>query len=178
MTEKVLIISASPRKGGNSDTLCDQFSKGATDDGKTVEKIFLADYNINYCKGCGYCSSKHECIQKDDAPAIVKKMIEADVIVLASPVYFYCLNAQLKTIIDRCLPYYKQIENKVFYFLLTAADNSPDAFDEAMTALSGFVRCLKGAQIARVIKGIGVYRPHEIKENRAYEMAYIAGGEC
>lgn len=175
---KVLIISSSPRRNGNSDTLCEQFALGAKADGKYVEKIFLADYSINYCKACGYCRSKGDCIQKDDAPAIVKKMIEADVIVLSSPVYFYCISAQLKTLIDRCLPWYKEIKNKVFYYLLTAADNSPDAFDESMTALSAFVRCLDHCEVARVIKGIGVYRPHEIKENRAFEMAYIAGEEC
>lgn len=178
MTEKVLIISASPRRNGNSDTLCNRFAEGAKSDGKIVEKVFLADYRINYCQGCGYCFNKHECQQKDDASAIVKKMIDADVIVMASPVYFYCINGQLKTFIDRCAPYYGQMKNKVFYFLLTAADNSPDAFDESMTALSGFVRCLEGAQIARVIKGIGVFRPHEIKENRAFEMAFVAGEEC
>lgn len=178
MTRKILIISASPRKNGNSDTLCNQFALGAQADGKDVEKVFLGDYNINYCQGCGYCSGKHECIQKDDASSIIKKMIDADVIVLASPVYFYCINGQLKTLIDRTAPYYRQITNKVFYFLLTAADNSPDAFDESMTALNGFIRCLDGAEIARVIKGIGVYRPHEIKENRAFEMAYVAGEEC
>lgn len=175
---KVLIISASPRRNGNSDTLCERFAEGARDDDKEVEKIFLADKKINHCKGCGYCMKKSRCVQEDDAMELLDKMVESDVIVFGSPIYFYCINGQLKTLIDRCLPRYKEIKNKTFYFLLTAADNAPDAFDEAMTALSGFIRCLDNCKVARVIKGIGVFRPHEIKENHAYEMAYIAGGEC
>lgn len=174
---KVLIISASPRRNGNSDTLCDRFAQGAIDEGNQVEKIFLADKKINYCRGCGFCTKKGRCVQEDDAPEILDKMIDADVIVFGSPIYFYCINAQLKTLIDRCLPKYKEIKNKTFYFLLTAADNAPDTFDEAMTALDGFIRCLDNCHVEKVIKGIGVYRPHEIKENHAYEIAYIAGGE-
>ena len=175
---KVLIISASPRRNGNSDTLCDRFAEGAIEDGKEVEKIFLGDKTINYCKGCGYCLKKHVCVQNDDAKEIVDKMVDADVIVFGSPIYFYCINGQLKTLIDRCAPRYEEIKNKTFYFLLTAADNAPDTFDEAMTALNGFIRCLDNCQVARVIKGIGVFRPHEIKENHAYDMAFVAGGEC
>lgn len=178
MSRKVLIISASPRLKGNSDTLCDRFAEGAIADGKEVEKVFLADKNIGFCKGCGYCTKHHTCIQNDDMGEILDKMVKADVIVLASPVYFYCINGALKNFLDRTVPRYTEIKDKVFYYLLTAADNSPDAFDEAMTALSGYIRCLDDCTVARAIKGIGVYRPHEIKENRAYDMAYVAGEEC
>ncbi len=73
MNKKVLIISASPRKGGNSDTLCDEFMKGAIDSGNTVEKIFLRDKNINYCTGCGFCNTNDytACSQKDDMAIIL-----------------------------------------------------------------------------------------------------------
>lgn len=175
---KILILSASPRRNGNSDTLCQRFAEGARDDGKDVEYIFLADKKIGYCRGCNYCQKKGRCVQEDDFAPILDSILAADVIVFGSPIYFYCINAQLKTVIDRCYPRYQEIKNKVFYFLLTAADNAPDTFDEAMTALGGFVRCLENCEVARVIKGIGVFRPHEIKENLAYEMAYVAGGEC
>ena len=63
--KNVLIISASPRKGGNSDTLCDRFAQGAEESGHKVEKVFLADKNIGYCRGCGVCNSIHKCVQKD-----------------------------------------------------------------------------------------------------------------
>ena len=87
--KNVLIISASPRKGGNSDTLCDRFAQGAKESGNNVEKIFIAAKNIGYCSGCGVCNSTHKCVQKDDMAEILDKMVSADVIVLATPVYFY-----------------------------------------------------------------------------------------
>ena len=65
MSKKVLILSGSPRRGGNSDTLCDEFMRGAEDTGNTVVKVFLGDYKINYCTGCGVCNGTHQCVQKD-----------------------------------------------------------------------------------------------------------------
>ena len=82
MTKKVLILSSSYRKGGNSDTLCDQFAKGAAEAGNEVEKIFVNDKNIAYCKGCGVCNTTHKCVIKDDMAEILDKMVSADVIVM------------------------------------------------------------------------------------------------
>ena len=96
MSKKVLVLSASPRKGGNSDLLCDQFMRGAKEAGNQVEKIFLRDKRINYCIGCGACQGNGgKCVQKDDMAEVLDKMIAADVIVMATPVYFYTMNAQM-----------------------------------------------------------------------------------
>ena len=108
MSKKVLILSASPRKGGNSDVLCDTFLRGATEAGHSVEKIFLRDKNIHYCTGCGVCNRTHRCVQKDDMAEILDKMVAADVIVLATPVYFYTMDGQMKTLIDRTVPRYTE----------------------------------------------------------------------
>ena len=99
--KNVLIISASPRKHGNSDTLCDYFAKGAQESGNHVEKIFLAEKNIGYCTGCGVCNETHLCVQKDDMKEILDKMVTADAIVFATPVYFYSMNGRMKNFIDR-----------------------------------------------------------------------------
>lgn len=102
MAKKVLILSSSPRRGGNSDLLCDRFMAGAQQAGHDVEKIFLRDKKINYCTGCGVCyGGAKPCPQRDDAAEVVGKMIGAEVIVMATPVYFYTLCAQMKTLIDR-----------------------------------------------------------------------------
>lgn len=118
--KRVLIISASPRKNGNSDILCDRFAKGAAESGHKVEKIFLASENIGYCRGCGVCNSTHKCVQKDDMAEILDKMVTADAIVLATPVYFYTMDGQMKTFIDRTVPRYTEITDKDFYFIMTA----------------------------------------------------------
>lgn len=123
MAKKVLILSSSPRRGGNSDTLCDEFMRGAMESGNEVEKIFLRDKIINYCTGCSTCSRYNKpCPQKDDTAEILEKMIRADVIVMATPVYFYTMSAQMKTLIDRCCGRYTEMGNKEFYFIATAAE--------------------------------------------------------
>lgn len=90
MKKKVLILSGSPRKGGNSDLLCDEFMRGAIESGNEVEKIRVSANRIAPCSACYYCRDNDgKCIHKDDMTVILQKMIDADVLVLASPVYFY-----------------------------------------------------------------------------------------
>ena len=97
MSKKVLILSGSPRKGGNSDLLCDEFMKGAAEAGNEVEKIRVAAKKISPCLGCYYCAANGgKCVHNDDMAEILRKMIEADVIVLASPVYFYSVSALVR----------------------------------------------------------------------------------
>lgn len=92
--KNILILSSSPRRGGNSDTLCDEFLRGACDAEHAVEKIFLRDKKIGYCTGCSTCSLHGKpCPQHDDMPEILDKMVAADVIVMATPVYFYTMSA-------------------------------------------------------------------------------------
>lgn len=115
MAKKVLILSSSPRRGGNSDRLCDRFMAGAQQAGHEVEKIFLKDRRIGYCTGCGACyGGAGPCPQKDDAAGVIGKMVEADVIVMATPVYFYAMSAQMKTLIDRCCGPYTEMKTRSF----------------------------------------------------------------
>jgi len=178
MAKKVLVISASPRKNGNSDTLCDEFIRGALEAGNEVEKVRLAEKNIGYCAGCGGCAKKHICVQQDDMKELLDKFVAADAIMLATPVYFYSVCGQLKTFFDRCLPVYEQLSDKQFYIIMTAADKAKDTFDETLACINGFLRCLKNAEIVKTIRGIGVFRPWEVKNTRAMEMAYLAGLDC
>ena len=126
MSKNILILSSSPRRGGNSDTLCDEFMRGAIESGNQVEKIFLRDKNIHPCTGCSVCSRyKKPCPQKDDVAEVIEKMLAADVIVMGTPVYFYAMSAQMKMMIDRCCGPYTEMKNKEFYFIATAADYGP-----------------------------------------------------
>lgn len=122
MSKHVLILSSTPRKGGNSELLCAQFARGAAGAGHTVETISLREKDIRCCTGCGACSASRQCVQKDDMADILARMVAADVIVLATPVYFYSMCAQMKTLIDRTVPRYGEISGKEFYFIVTAAD--------------------------------------------------------
>ncbi|MGE4588857.1 MAG: flavodoxin family protein [Acidaminococcaceae bacterium] len=175
MGKKVLILSSSPRRGGNSDMLCDQFMLGAQEAGNQTEKIFLKDKNINYCLGCGACQKSGSCVQKDDVAEILDKMVDADVIVMATPVYFYSMSAQMKTLIDRTCPRYTEISDKKFYIIATAADGSEDALNETITCFRGFFRCLDNADEAGIIEGIGAWNIGDIKGHPAMKEAYEVG---
>lgn len=85
---KILAISASPRKGGNSDVLCDEFMKGAAESGHEVQKIRLVEKKIAPCLACYGCTETHICVRNDDMTEVLEAMKAADVIALAAPVYF------------------------------------------------------------------------------------------
>lgn len=170
---KVLAISASPRGGGNSDVLCDRFLKGASEAGAETEKIRLAEKKLSPCLACYACMREGGvCAQKDGMAEILQKLIDADVIVLAVPVYFYSMAAQMKIMIDRCLPRYREIKNKRFYFIVTAADPQHEAADETVAGLRGFLRCLPGAEESGIIYGTGAWDKGDIYRHPAFEKAY------
>lgn len=175
--KKILVISSSPRKGGNSDMLCDQFIKGAEEKGNKSEKIRLCEYKINYCLGCNYCSkNKANCVQQDDMASLLEKMVAADVIVLATPVYFYAMCGQLKTFIDRCCPRYQEITNKEFYYLLSAAEEDKDMLSKVIEELRGFsIDCLVGTQEKGTIFGINTWDMGDVKTRNSFIEAYEMG---
>lgn len=176
MSQKVLVLSASPRKGGNSDLLCDQFMLGAEEAGHAVEKIFLNDREIDYCTGCGTCYNMGKsCPQEDDMPEVLEKMIAAGVIVMATPVYFYTMNGQMKTLIDRTCSRYTEISDKDFYFIVAAADDSKQAMERTLEGFRGFTSCLERAKEKGIIYGTGAWNMGDIKGSKAMKQAYEMG---
>ena len=176
MGKKVLILSSSPRKGGNSDTLCDLFLVGALEGGHAAEKVFLRDKHIGYCTGCGACTrGAKKCSQKDDMAGVLDQMVHAEVIVMATPVYFYTMAAQLKTLIDRTCARYQEISGKEFYFILTAADGHQKALHRTLEGLRGFTSCLDGAQEKGVVYGTGAWEAGDIKASPAMQEAHQMG---
>lgn len=174
--KNVLILSGSPRKGGNSDSLCNEFMKGAQEAGHSVEKIFLREKKINYCTGCGVCYNQGKsCPQKDDAAEIVEKMIGADSIVMATPVYFYTMNGQMKTLIDRTCARYTEISNKEFYFIVAAAEADKSLMERTLESFRGFTDCLEGAEEKGIVYGIGAWQVGEINTMPAMKEAFEMG---
>ncbi len=180
--KKVLIISASPRKGGNSDLLCDEFARGAVEAGHDVEKIRLAEKKVGYCMGCYACQKLKKCFQNDDANELVEKMLSADVIVLATPVYFYSMDAQLKALIDRSVSRWDdfgRFKGTEFWLVVTAADESHEMMSATLEGLRGFMRdCMDGSIERGVIYGTGAYEKGAIRDLPAFQAAYEAGKSC
>lgn len=176
MSKNVLVISGSPRRGGNSDLLCDEFIKGAQFVGNKVEKIFLRDKKINYCVACDSCRRNNgECAWKDDMSEILEKLINFDVIVMATPVYFYTMDAQIKTLIDRTVARYTEIKNKEFYFIMTAADNSKESMERTIEGFRGFTDCLPEAKEKDILYGIGVWQKGDVNGKELLKEAYNMG---
>lgn len=161
--KKVLILSGSPRKGGNSDILCDEFAKGALANGHEVEKICVAERKIAPCLGCYYCKDHGgKCVLNDGMAEILQKIIAADVLVLATPVYFYSMCAQLKAVIDRTVARWTEIANKELYYIMTAAEDERDTMDGTLACLHGFAMCIDGYEEKGILYGRGVQEKGEV----------------
>ena len=130
----ILILSGSPRKGGNTELLAEAFAKGAKKH-HHVEIVSVRDYKVNPCLGCNACFKANGiCAQKDDMTFIYEKMIQADMLVIASPVYFYGISAQLKAVIDRFHnPIRDSFHIKKMALLLVGAASLPELFDAILT---------------------------------------------
>ena len=179
--KKILILSGSPRKGGNSDILCDEFMKGALSTGASVEKIRVAEKKIAPCSGCYFCrNSGGKCALNDDMGEILEKILAADVLVLSSPVYFYSICAQLKAVLDRCVAKWTQIANKELYYIMTAAEDDEDTMDGTLACFRGFAMCIDGYEEKGVLYGKGVADKGDVLKRPeliqiAYEMGEAAG---
>jgi NAD(P)H-dependent FMN reductase len=162
--KKVLVISTSPRKDGNSEILCDEFIKGAIDNGNSVEKISLHDKQIGFCIGCLSCQTTKKCTVQDDANQIVDKMLLADAIVFATPIYFNEMCGQMKTLLDRSNPLFPSDYNfRNIYLLLTAADNDPACMDNAINGLQGWIECYKKSKLCGVVRGIDIFETGAVR---------------
>ena len=152
MNKKVLILSSSPRKGGNSETLAAAFAKGALEAGNLVETVHLREKNYGFCRGCLACQKLGHCVIRDDAVEVTAKMHDADVLVFATPVYYYSVSGQLKTMLDRANPLYDtDYAFTKAYLLATAAEDEPETVDGTRTAVQGWVDCFPRCELAETV---------------------------
>lgn len=172
--KSVLILSSSPRRGGNSEQLCLQFKKGAEEAGNKVEMININDYDIRYFEQRDYDREASAALT-DDAAAIIGKMKEADVIVLSSPVYFNNMTGQMKALIDRVYGYEKDLGGKEFFYIATSTDRSDEGVNSVFDAFHGFAVCLYESVERGVIKGNGARNRGDIDSHPAMQQAYEMG---
>ena len=140
-----------------------------------LKKVVLAEKKINYCTGCYACKGNGRCAQKDDMAPILDSMMAAYVIVLATPVYFYTMCAQMKTVIDRTVARYTEIAKKDFYFIVTAADSNKAALERTIDGFRAFTSCLTGSKEKGIVYGTGAWEIGDILKSRAMKQAYEMG---
>jgi NAD(P)H-dependent FMN reductase len=174
--KKVLIISTSPRKGGNSDMLAMELMRGAIEAGNQVEYVSLIGKNIQFCRGCLTCQKTLRCVIHDDADVIREQMLHADVIVWATPIYYYSVSGQMKTMIDRGNALYESdYQFRDVYLLATAADDTPTAVEGAVKVVQGWIDCFDKASLKGVVFGGGVNQKGDIDHHQALTEAYTMG---
>ena len=178
MSKNVLIISSSPRKGGNSETLASVFAKGAEEAGHTVETVYLREKNYGFCKGCLACLKVGHCVIGDDAVEIAARMHDADVLVFATPVYYYSVSGQLKTMLDRANPLFdSDYAFTKAYLLATAAEDGEETVEGTVKAVQGWVDCFERCELAGTVFAGGVNGIGDIAGHPALEEAYQMGKE-
>ncbi len=166
MSKKVLIISTSLRGGSNSDILAKECERGAADAGLDVEYISLKGKKIDYCIGCLSCQERGACVLKDDVPEIMEKVKGAEAIVFATPIYYYEMCGQMKTLLDRLNPLYSSdYRFRNIYMIATAAEAEDYTFEKAYNGLLGWVDCFEKAELSGLVAGGGINEPNEAKKH-------------
>lgn len=174
--KKVIVISTSLRAGSNSDMLADKFIEGALAAGNEVEKITLSGKNIGFCKGCLACQKLGKCVIDDDANAIMQKVLEAEVVCWATPIYYYEMSGQMKVLIDRMNAMYSlDYKFRDVYMLTTAAEDEPEVPKRAEAGLTGWIDCYPKSRLASTLFCGGVDAPRTIRGNAKLQEAYQLG---
>ena len=177
--KNVLIISTSLRGGSNSELLAKECAKGAEEAGNCVELLSLKGKKIQYCIGCLSCIKTGKCVQKDDAPEIMEKLRRADVLVFATPIYYYEMCGQMKTLLDRMNPLYSSdYAFREVYMIATAADGGDTTFEKAYNGLQGWVDCFPKAKLCGLVAGEEIGDPKDaVNHPDVMEKAYELGKE-
>ncbi len=179
MSKKVVVISTSLRKNSNSNALAESFAEGAKAAGNDVEVISLIGKQISFCKGCFACQKIGRCVIKDDAAEIEQKVLNADVVVWATPIYYYEMSGQMKTLIDRLNPLYpKDYKFRDVYLLAVAEDDGEYVPQRTVEGLKGWIDCFEKAEFKGFVFCGGVVDEGDIEGNEKLKEAYDAGYIC
>ena len=171
----IVILSGSPRKNGNTNLLCRQFQQGAEAAGHSVRFILLAEKRIGFCRACDACMRNGgACIQKDDMADILGAFQQADVVVLATPVYFYGVSAQMKACIDRTYPIWQHLGRKEVYYIVSAGLGE-DIIARSLGDLDGFVEHFEQYEIKSRLYAPNVMEAGAVRTLPVMEAAYQAG---
>lgn len=174
--KKVVVISTSLRPGSNSNALAEQFAEGAKTAGNEVEFISIRGKEIKFCIGCMSCQKTGACVFKDDVPAIMDKVLDADVVCWATPIYYYEMSGQMKTLIDRMNAMYpKDYRFREVYLLTTAAEDEEHTPKRAESGLQGWIDCFDKAVLKGHLFCGGVNDPRDISGSAKLEEAFGLG---
>ena len=176
MSRQVVVVTTSLREGSNSDALADAFAAGALSAGHHVEKISLKGKELLFCQGCLCCQTTQACVLQDDAASIIDKLCHADAVAFATPIYYYEMSGQLKTLLDRLNPLYgTDYKFTDVYFLSTAADDAEGTDERAVNGLGGWIECFERSKLCGKVFAGGVDDGGAIEGHPALKQAFDMG---
>lgn len=173
---RIVVLIGSNRRNGNTDLLAKAFAEGASKN-NIVEFVSVADYKVNPCIGCNSCFTRegNKCFQNDDMPKIYEKLRNADMVVLASPVYFYGISAQLKSIVDRLhTPMRNEFKIKKLALILVGAATLPELFDSIKIQYQLVLNFFKLEDVGMILVS-GAKDKGDVRESEAIRQAYDLG---
>ncbi len=172
---KILVITGSPRKNGNSNTLADNFIKGAEESGHSVVRFDAALKNVHSCIACNKCGMSAECVFKDDFELVKANITDADCVVFATPMYYFGISSQLKAVIDRFYGINEQIHvSKKAVLLMAYADPSEAESQPIIGHYEALLRYLGWTDAGKVIAP-GVWTAGDVNHTAYVEKAYELG---
>ncbi len=178
MSQNIVLLSGSPRVGGNTDMLAAAFIEGAVSTGKIVKLFRVADMKIGGCMGCGHCFlEKGVCIQKDDMPQVLTAIRQTDALVLASPIYYWSVTAQLKLAIDRLYPLISVKALVQRAAMLLTCGNKRESVNEGALFMLKRLCDAYGWDNAGAITAAGLHEKGEIAERTELDDARKLGGD-
>jgi multimeric flavodoxin WrbA len=184
---KVLGIFGSPRKGGNTELLLEELLKGAKKEGASVERLYLSDFTIIPCKECHGCDNTGSCVILDDMEKIYPKLLEADVVILASPIFFYGVTAWAKALIDRSQAFWakkyllkdpsfgREGKKRKGFFISVGATKGQKVFEGSILTVKYFFDVLNANYVGQLLfKGVEA-KGDILKHPEALQQAFEAG---
>jgi multimeric flavodoxin WrbA len=176
--KKIIVLTGSPRNGGNSDLMADAFIEGARSAGHVVTKVKTDEKNVRGCKACNACYSKGvACVYNDDFNEIAPHLENADVVAVATPVYWYTFPAQLKSVIDKMYALYvgkKPISGKECVLMVCAEESDQAAFEGLTRSWDMIMKLLSWTEKGRLIVP-GVHDAGDINRTNSLEKAKAIG---
>ncbi len=179
--KRIAVIKTSPHRKGNSNILADRFMEGAREAENEIVEIDINDYKLNFCRGCygtgssKACTSCGTCWQDDDGNKICNMIRDCDVLVFATPVYFYSVSGQMKVLLDRTVQLYgADYRYRDIYLLAACEAGGKSAMDGAIKTLQGWMDCMPGTKLKGVCCGTSALAPGTVGK-KALDEAYGLG---
>ena len=173
---KIMVLEGSPNKGGSSNLLATEFIRGAKAAGHLVQTVDAAHAEIHPCTGCIHCGYEGPCAQKDDMNRIREMILDVDMLVFVTPLYYYGMSAQLKTLIDRFCAFNSSIQRKRMKSALLAVAWNDDnwTFEALEVHYKTLVRYLNLMDMVMVL-GAGCGTPEMTRRSKFPKLAYELG---